>query len=104
MNMLIGQEVTFCDFCDAFRDMNRNDSFSYEGKKALHEYLEQLAADIGETIQLDVIAIDCEYVEYSDIDEYKADYNNSVESVEDISDHTQVIDIPGSDRFIIAQY
>jgi hypothetical protein len=50
-------QVTFQDFCDAFRDMDRDDKFSYEGQRALFEYLED------EDIELDIIALCCEYQE-----------------------------------------
>lgn len=58
------QNVTFEGFVDAFRDMGRNTNFSYNGLRALYDYLEQLGDDIGEEIDLDVIALCCDYSEY----------------------------------------
>ena len=55
--------VSFTDFCDAFRSMNRNENFSYEGKRALFDYLEHYEADWGVELELDVIALCCEYNE-----------------------------------------
>jgi hypothetical protein len=59
-------------FHDAFRNMDRLDNFSYEGREALFEYLESYEDDAGATIELDVIALCCDYTEasYSEIAEY----------------------------------
>ena len=98
------QSVTFCEFCDTFRDGNRNNQFSYDGKKALYEYLEQYEEDTGEQVEFDMIALCCEYTEYEDLKEFQSDYGNEYESLEDIRDHTQVIEIENSDGFIIQQF
>jgi hypothetical protein len=96
------QTINFSQFCDAFHNMGRGDQFSYEGKKALFEYLEQLSDDCGIEIELDVIALCCEYSEYSDLEEIQEDYTN-IESLEDLYDHTQVIEF-NNDSLIIARY
>lgn len=67
-------KVSEYDFERAFIDMNRKEQFTYEGKKALYEYLEQLSDDMGEDIELDVIALCCEYSEYATADEAAANY------------------------------
>ena len=56
------QTVNLYEFREAFRAI-RPDNFSYEGLDILFEYLEQLGEDIGEEIELDVIAICCDYSE-----------------------------------------
>lgn len=61
--MSIVFNIGFCEFCDAFRDMGRDDNFSYEGKRALFDYLEQYSEDTGEPVELDVIALCCDYCE-----------------------------------------
>lgn len=50
-------------FCDAFRDADRNDNFSYDGKQLLFDYLEQMSEDTGLEYCLDVIALCCEFLE-----------------------------------------
>ena len=62
------------EFVDAFRKMGRVDSFSYEGRMALFDYLEQLEEDVGEEIELDVIAICCDYSEYDTALEAATEY------------------------------
>jgi hypothetical protein len=67
------QCVTLSDFVDAFRAHGREAQFSYEAKEALFNYLEQYEEDTGEQIELDVIALCCEYQE-ADADDIIKDY------------------------------
>jgi len=94
--------LNFSQFIDNW-PQDRKDQFSYEGKRALFEYLEQYEEDTGEEIEYDPIALCCEYTEYDNIEAVKADYSN-IESLEDLKDHTQVIEIENSDKLIIQQY
>ena len=57
--------VSFSDFRDAFRAYDRLDNFSYEGARALFDYLEEIEQSCGEEIELDVIALCCDYSEAS---------------------------------------
>lgn len=54
--------VSRYSFCNAFREV-RPGNFSYEGLNVLWDYLEQLEEDMGEEMELDVIAICCDYSE-----------------------------------------
>jgi hypothetical protein len=56
--------VTFSEFSDSFRDI-RPDNFSYRALKILFHYFEQYEEDTGEEIELDVIAICCDFSEDS---------------------------------------
>lgn len=55
--------VSLYDFERAFADAGRKDQFSYEGLKALFEYLEDYEEQTGEEIEMDVIALCCDYYE-----------------------------------------
>lgn len=68
-------------FREAFRLAGRMDQFSYEGLEVLFDYLEQLSEDTGEPIELDVVALCCEYYE-SSIEEIIDQYNLGVSYVE----------------------
>ena len=35
--------VNFSQFCDAFRAADRNENFSYDGKRTLYDFLEEMA-------------------------------------------------------------
>lgn len=50
-------------FRDAFREMGRKDQFTYEGLGVLFEYLEAYEEDSGEELELDVVALCCDYYE-----------------------------------------
>ena len=56
------QQVDFSVFESAFRDYNRLDNFP-TGLRALFEYLEEFEDSMGEEIELDVIALCCDYHE-----------------------------------------
>jgi hypothetical protein len=93
--------VNFWDFCDAFRNCDRNENFSYDGKRALFDWLEDLEADIGEESELDVIALCCDFTEYENLKAFQSDYSKDYETIEDIESETTVIRIDDSDSFII---
>ena len=91
------------DFIDAFEKMGRTDNFSNSGLIALYEYLTMLGDDLGQPIELDVIALCCEYDEYDNLEEFQADYGEDYETIEDIQNATTVIMID-DDSFIIQQF
>lgn len=70
------QSITFSQFVDAFRDMGRYDQFGYKALRVLFDYFEQYEQDCDTTVELDVIAICCEYAvaTWEDIaDDYRID-------------------------------
>jgi hypothetical protein len=104
--------ITENSFISAFDECNRGNNFSYEGRKALFNYLEEI--DLEQ--ELDVIALCCEFVEYANEEEYLKEYSTDLEqkdfdTLEDfyqevrqeIQDKTQFIDIDG-ESFIIQAY
>ena len=89
--MAIVQTLTFCEFCDAFTKTGRNDQFSYAGKQALFDYLEEYSDSTGDPVELDVVALCCEYSE----DDYKTiaeNYNIDVSDI-DPEDEDEIKDI-----------
>ena len=91
------------DFTTAFHKMGRGYNFTYKGLNALYDYLDMLGDDIGEPIELDVIALCCEYNEYEDLEEFQGDYGDDYQSIEDIEQQTQVIMID-DDSFIVQAF
>ena len=79
------QTVNFGDFCDAFRAHDLQDQFSYGGKRALFDYLVDLEDQTGERIELDVVALCCDYTE-STFDDIRRDYSLGGMSDEDVAD------------------
>ena len=91
------------DFERAFKRFER-DNFSYDGLKALFEYLEEYEEGTGEEVELDVIALCCEYMEYDSLKEYNDDYGTKYSEIDTIQDDTTLIKIDGGNGFIIQQY
>ena len=55
------QTVNFSAFVDAFHAYKRYDQFGYTALQILFEYLEELESGTSEEIELDVIALCCDY-------------------------------------------
>ena len=111
------------DFLTAFRDWQSGaykDNFSYNGLRALFNYLEEYEDSTDTEIDLDIVALCCDYTEHKDIYEFLKEYPNTLIKtdkysyetddniegyeealLEELRDHTQVIEIDGSDSFII---
>ena len=58
------QTIGLYDFHRAFEEMKRT-NFSHDGQKVLFGYLEQYEENTGEEIELDVIALCCDFAELS---------------------------------------
>lgn len=96
--------ITEYQFTDWFMK-HRPDNFSYEGTKALFDYLEDLEDSIGEKIEFDPIAFCCEYSEYDNIEECLKEYDNlEIKTIDDLRDHTQVIEVEDSKAIIIQNF
>lgn len=81
------QTIDFNDFRQAFESYGRGDQFTYEGLQTLFEMLEEYEQDTGEEIELDVIALCCDYSEYDSFEELTESYD-CIETEEDIADYT----------------
>ena len=95
---------------ELYHDLKKmdRDNFSYEGAKALMNYLDDLSEDIGENIEYDPIAFCCEYSEYTCMGFCAANYGDfspSIEAVKNdevesellnwLNDRTTVIEFNG---------
>jgi hypothetical protein len=106
--------VDFSDFREAFRNYDRESSYTREGLMMLFEYFEELEGDIGEEIELDVIAICCDYDEnhwedvtanYSiDLEDYE-DEDDKIEAVRDyLSENTTLVGEPLPGTFLYVAF
>jgi len=101
---MIYQDITESQFRDAFHNMGRADSWSYEGLGALYDYLMETTI-AHKMLSLDVVALDCEFCEYACIDEFFESYDSEeYPDIETIRNHTTVIEIPNSSAFIVAEF
>lgn len=55
------------------------------------DYYENLEESTGDRIELDVIAICCEWTEYENIEEFQKDYGDDYEDVDAIEQQTTVL-------------
>lgn len=94
------QEVTKCQFHDAFKRMGRGEQFSYAGLNALYDYLD----DFDPEYSLDVISLCCEFTEYDSLEEFQEEYGDEYDSIDKIEENTLVIRIANSDGFIVREF
>lgn len=88
------------DFIDEFRGGQYKNNFSYEGLKALFEYFENYEEETGKEIELDVVAIACDWTEYENLEEIKENYS-CIETLEDLYSYTSVIEVDNGDIIIM---
>lgn len=55
------QTITEDEFIRAFDDYNRSENFTVAARRAMFEYFEEYEEDTGVEMDLDVIAICCEF-------------------------------------------
>lgn len=82
-------DVTFRDFEKAFNEL-RPSAFNYEQLVALFKHLEELEEGMCKQIELDVIAICCNYIAYDSIEECLEE--NGFESIEELGNNTTIIE------------
>lgn len=70
------------EFINEFENMNRADNFSRSGLSTLWEMMEEYEEQTGIDMELDVIAICCQFSEYT-IDELATDYDFIKEALAD---------------------
>jgi len=76
------KHISKSEFIGAFRDHGREDSFSYEAFSMLYNYFVNMEDDMGTPIELDVVAIDCEYSEL-EFDEIVSYHGVDVEDMDE---------------------
>jgi len=105
---MLVKKIEIEDFLGEFKKYGRESQFSYNGKKALFEFLNQLSEDTGEPIELDIIGICCNFTEYDSVEDFNDDYGHgigcNVDSIEDIGYFTLIIPIEGGKSFIIQDF
>lgn len=96
-------KINQSQFIDEFRAHGRQDQFSYGALVALYAHMVDMEEQTGEELQLDVIALCCEYTEYLNFEAYNREYHNA-DNMEDVESMTTVIYIGKGESFLIQQY
>ena len=83
--------ISVYDFRDAFQQANRQDNFSYDGLRVLFEALEEYEESCGDEVELDVIALCCEYSEET-LEEIASNYGYDLEGDDEDEQRDNLID------------
>lgn len=101
------ETITQWRFVLSFDERNRGGAFSREGRALLFDWFEELEADTGEEIELDVIAICCDFAE-STLDEINQDYDQAFEDMDEavdwLNDQTSVVGVTSYDTVVYQQF
>lgn len=87
-----------------------NNGFTYEGCQALAEWLEQYTEDCGENMELDVVALRCDYNEYANLEEFNVDYfgkgreDEFYADIDGLREDTTVIEVGNTGRIIVGSF
>ena len=104
--------VSVYDFREAFRQAGR-ENFSYEALGLMFDYFEELEEDIGNEMELDVVAICCDYTEDDavsiagnyDIDITDMDEDDALEAVQDyLNNNTSVVGTTSTGSIVYADF
>lgn len=85
------QTISTNDFVEAFRKYDRFDQFGRAALESLFDYLEETEDSLGEEMELDVIALCCDYAA-SDVDTIAQDYNIDVDGMDDDEKRAAVLE------------
>lgn len=105
--------VTQHDFIEAFRSRGRYDQFGYEALECLFSYFEEIEDSTGEEMELDIIAVCCEYAcgtwkdvanDY-DIELPEGDDEEKIETVREyLQENTILVGEVDNDSFVYALF
>ena len=90
--MAIITEVNEWDFKNYFKSSQYKNNYSMEGLYTLYNYLNDLSEDIGEDIELDIIAIACDFNEYESLEEALEQYQD-INTYDELEKHTSILNI-----------
>lgn len=107
------QTINNQTFLEAFKNMGRGDQFSRAGLEALYDHIEECEEDTGQEMELDVIALCCDYLEHETALECAMDHGFDPDKGDDEDDQekaalewlhgrTTVIDFDGG--IIVQQF
>lgn len=99
---IMKQTVTEYMFVDSFRHAGRESQFSVRARRSLFEYLKEFENSTGTELELDPIAICCEWCEYPSALEAAKDYGfkDGIDSQDEtplewLQNRTQVVEFEG---------
>jgi hypothetical protein len=107
------QTINKYGFEQAFKQAGRGEQFSYAALNALFDYFEEYEESTGEQIELDVVAICCEYEE-SSLSEIADNYSINLEGLEGeerietvvkfMENHTTIVGMVDDETMVYQQF
>jgi predicted ArsR family transcriptional regulator len=88
--MAIVQTLDKYSFVEAFEQSSRKDQFSHEALEAIFDYLEEYSDSTGEPVELDIIAICCDWTE-ADWKTIAEDYKIDLEGCDDDEERIEAV-------------
>ena len=88
------RRINSFDFVNAFKksDTYKN-QFSNLGLYYLYKHLESYEEETGQELELDIVAIACDFTEYEDINEAVNDYQIGFEELQHSTDIINIYDV-----------
>ena len=83
--------VNQSEFIDAFHRYDRYKQFGYDALVSLFDYMEQLEEDCGEEMELDVIALCCDY-SVDSVADIASNYNIDIADMDDDEARSAVLE------------
>ena len=94
------QTINQTQFIDAFQNrITYKDNFSYDGLVVLYEYFDRYEEEAGEEMELDVIAICCEYSEM-DTTELLQAYNPLTISNDEFNELSEDVQVKAIEEYL----
>ena len=83
--------ISHYDWMREWDESYRAGQFSRKALSALWDYYEDWENDAGEELELDIVAVCCEFSEYESIEDYNKQNNDTAEDWNDIDIFTIVL-------------
>ena len=96
-------QQNFIDYFNTWHGRDYKNKFTYDGKISLFNYLVELEYDMGKQTEFDIVAISCDFSEYENLQEIQKLYDG-INNIDDLRNHTEVIEIPNTTKLIIQDF
>ena len=93
--------VTEWEFLD---EMRKAVDWDRETITALFEWLESLEDDTGETIEFDPVGLRCSWMEHDNLKAFNEDFGGEFQTIDELRDHTQVIEVTGNNKILVQEF
>ena len=96
-------QQNFIDYFNTWHGGDYKNKFTYDGKISLFNYLVESEYDMGKQTEFDIVAISCDFSEYENLQEIQKLYD-CINNIDDLRNHTEVIEIPNTTKLIIQDF